>query len=378
MTTITFNKEIFQAAWPKSLEPTASKKVANFVWNALCATVLLPIGVARVLNHWIIRPIIIENFIETGIKRHKGHKFENKPISFKMANGQTIKGTFLQGVSHGNKLIILSCGSGQWCEKTGRHPALLESGASILAINNPGVGTSKSYPGIDGLDIHKSFGLATFSAFELATQTKLNGGKRKFHEKNILFYGYSLGGAAATIGAGYVEETYGEKAKTTDGKEIKPVEVKLINDRSFNNLNKLAIARILQIKNTPFQALKFAKKISKCITFFIPNFLIRISVYSTTFLAGLRLDPETAFKKLKTEKKCIIFSKKDPIIPYKGGSLFKSIKDSKKICTGIKLDDGYDHLKTFEGEAKNTTLKCIQDFLGLSKTKSSNLNMADT
>jgi hypothetical protein len=357
MSVQSLNKNLYQAPWPKSLEPTPLRTITTFTYNALSCTLLFPIGITRLLNHWIIRPLIIENQLVQGIKRHKGHAIENNRVAFNMPNGQTIVGTFIEG-THRDKLIILNCGTGQWCEKI-TNKAILESGASILAINHPGVGSKKSYPGTGGVDFHESLGLATFSAFNFANKGfELEEQKYKFFEKNIALYGYSLGGTAATIAAQYIEETHG------------PTAVKLINDRSFNSVPKLATSLMLRIKNTPCKKIKGPKKAIKIFLFCIPNFLIRISIYCTTFLTGIRLDPESAFKKLQSKNKCVIYTKEDQIIPYKeGGALHKSIKKTKQY-EKIQLSKEYDHMTPLEGDEKNLVLKHIQKFLKLTPVHS--------
>ncbi|MES2344614.1 MAG: hypothetical protein V4494_01560 [Chlamydiota bacterium] len=344
MTSLAVNNSIYCASWPKTIEPTCATKIFNCAWNVF-SLVCFPVGVARLLNHHVIRPYAIKNLLLPAINSFEGCRVNKKYRgSFKMANGKKIEGLFCQRLKHSDKLVIYCSGNGGLPSKKYLPRVLKGSGASVLAVNYPGVAGSKGFPAANGLNLEESLALPVYSAFEYAVK-KLNVAK-----ENVLLYGFSIGGAAATIGASYIESRYGKDA------------VKLISDRSFSSLSTLAVAYVSLIKETirkmPNQKTSVRGRVIKWVILNVPDFFVRAAVH----LTGLEINAESAFKKLKTKNKCVIYAEKDQMIPYKAGAtLYQGVQKVVDFFA-IKLSNMHGHVTDFQGHSNTLVRERIHEF----------------
>lgn len=345
------NSNIYQASWPKSLEPTLCKKICQFVWNLL-SVIIFPIGLMRLANHYIIRPLAIKYAILPATRCFKHCEIENNKIEFKTANGEVIEGTFYKGAKHPEKLVIVSGGNMMHCEQAEDFSALMNSGVSVLSINPMGVGQSDGQIGTKGLNIDESLGLAVYSAYEFARE------ELKFGEKDITLYGLSLGGFSSTFGAVYVQEQYGADA------------VHLINDRSLSSTTDMAIAIGKKVKTcfkeNPFSNFTLLGKVIKCLSHIIPDCILSLIIHIGTFLFGLRANADEAFLKLETKNKCVIYTQDDEVIPFEGASLYRAVENKTSDFSSIELRAGlHGHGSPFHPlEAKKFTDK-LNSYLGI-------------
>lgn len=359
------NTSYFQATLPKSLESTLAKKIAKYVWNFLCATLLFPVGIVRILNHYIIRPFLIKNAILPATHLYKQNysispsdlNTNEQLIRLKNAYGEKIEGTFFYGTKYPTKLVILNHGNAVHClDYKEAYPEIINSGVSILSINHPGVGKSEGRLGTHGLDLEESLGLSVYSAYQYARK-KLN-----FSKKNIVLDGFSVGGLASTIGATFVQEMYGKKA------------VKLINDRSFSNIVQIGTSLVKKIQknlNNELSIKNFSLKNvlnTGVVTFIkisiehLPPIMIPFLLKCLTIIFGLKADAAEAFKKLKGKNKCIIYTKKDNVIPYREASLYQSVKNSCNFSR-IKLRKMHKHSTPLEQREAKYLQAQIYEFL---------------
>lgn len=291
------SKSLFQAQWPKSLEPalqSTAQKTCKVFWNII-SVVIFPIGLVRlagyylrnvffrcivpgipridtdVRSYWDLTKIIArflynpENFKanltdwgETELIRTDGESAQ-----FTAPDGAQIDGAFIPG-KHKNKVILFVGGNAEQWETLNWHHRLKPIGASLLFLNPRGVGNSI------GTRYGEGYALDTYAAAEYLIHEK------GIDPENILFAGFSMGAANATRGAALIQEKYPDK------------KIQALNINSFSSLEK----EIYEVLGT-FGYLGFL----------------------ASKLIGLNKDVKKAWDTLKG-KKVIFHNPKDPVIPY--------------------------------------------------------------
>jgi len=159
-------------------------------------------------------------------------------------------------------------------------------GANLYLGNYRGVGYSEKSPS-------KSKDLIVDG--EAMVQYLLN--EKKIPSGNIMVHGWSLGGAVANEVAALHQE--------------KGQEMKLCNDRSFSTLYK-------EIKG------------------FLPLGVGHVAA-PIAFAVGWKFNPAKFWKAIGDENKMISYHRKDRIIPYKKGGLYKEVKTAKMTSADKKL-----------------------------------------
>jgi pimeloyl-ACP methyl ester carboxylesterase len=159
-------------------------------------------------------------------------------------------------------------------------------GANFYLGNYRGVGYSEQSPS-------KSKDLIVDG--ETMVQYLLN--EKKIPPENVMVHGWSLGGAVANE----VSALHQEKGH----------EMKLCNDRSFSTLYK-------EIKAL------------------LPAGIGHVAA-PIAYSLGWKFNPAKFWKSIAEEHKMLSFHRKDPVIPYKGASLYKNVKEAKMTPADKKL-----------------------------------------
>jgi hypothetical protein len=305
---------IYQAEWPKSLEPSLLDRIWNVVWDVLCCTLLFPIGLARLalrVTHFII---IAQGVLPATFRHQKEEISPELRHTFKTPDGETLEGRFTPSKHPNNKdkVVIVCGGNGMHCKQAEKIHLLINSGASIFGVNPRGVGQSSGFPGTNGLSLQDSLALDAYSAYEYVRNT-LNVDPEK-----IILHGLSLGGSYTTRAALLIEEKYGENA------------VKLINDSSFSTIAKVAIAHFQEAKKGTYG------ENLQLLTSWISDPLAETVINFGTYILGLQIDAAEAWNKLKTKKKCVLICKQDRIVPFSASLYFAIEKTSE--CQAIWND----------------------------------------
>ncbi|NGX27657.1 MAG: Multifunctional-autoprocessing repeats-in-toxin [Chlamydiae bacterium] len=289
----------FQAQWPKRHDPALKSlisKVGRVFWNII-SVVIFPIGLVRlagyylrnlslrciipgtphldapIRSYWDIAKIITrllfnpENFkadlTKEGEYRLKEHGGE--PVKLTAPDGAHLDGAFFPD-KHRKKVILFAGGNvEQWETQIGLD-ILKPLGASILFINPRGVGKSSGQRYEDG------YALDTYTACEYLIH------KQGIDPEDIVFTGFSMGGANTTRGASLIQEKHPDK------------KISISNINSFANLH-LEVQAFL--KNKGFFAA-----------------IVRIGTRFLNFDMDVKKDWDT----LQGEK-YIFYNPNDPVIP---------------------------------------------------------------
>lgn len=399
------NPALYQAPWPEDLRPTFSRKVAKIAFN-LFSCLFFPIGVIRILNHWVVRPMAIRYLIlpltlyvdgtlkalhpsedkqESRIRRvafdifslvvfpvgltrllnhfilrpleirlapHMLYLNHGEKTTFKAASGEKIQ--FYYEAQKGSDKLILSVGGN--CEPA-QNRALDMQGLvgntpiSILTINPIGADGSSGFPGCNGLSVEESTAIAVYSAYEYAIH------QLQFKKENILLYGFSWGGVGTVLGARYIQKKYGEDA------------VKIVNDRSLSSTSAIASAQVqnllkLKVSHLPKNpsSLNITTHLFERAIKGVLRIGVKVVVGSAVRVAGLHLDPARVWNSLTTKNKCVIYSETDEVIPFKQASLHQPNGHPPTYQT-VVCKGG--HCTPLSYKAKAKVLNHIITFLGM-------------
>lgn len=322
---------IYQAEWPKSLEPSLLGKIWNVVWNILCCTLLFPIGLTRLAIH-ITRCAIITGLVLPATYLHENRTIDaDSRHTFKTPDGETLEGKFTPSSNDNEKVIIMCVGNGMHCDLAEKCHNTINSGASVFGFNLRGVGKSSGFPGTNGLSLQDSLTLDAYSAYEYVRNTL------KIAPENIILHGLSLGGSYSARAALLIQEKYGEEA------------VKLINDSSFSTTAQVAIAHFKKAKEGAYG------EELKSLTSWIFDPIAEIAIQFSTYIFGLQIDAAEAWNRLKTKSKCILTCIEDPVIPY-SASLYVAIENANR-CRQIWIQ-GRRH-----GSYDSSSLTALNQFI---------------
>lgn len=342
---------LYQAPWPEALKPTMCRKLQRAAFNFF-SLVIFPIGLIRMLNHWVVRPLMIRLAILplTGFNNGTSHP------TFKTASGEVITATYTP--KEGAEKLILAVGGNcqtaqDMCTRMGN--LVGDTSISVLAVNPIGADGSSGFPGRNGLDLSESTGMAVYSAYEYAINTL------KIKKENILVYGTSWGGVGAVLGAGHIQRKYGVEA------------VKIVNDRSLKSTSAVAAAhtkRFLKLTDSPPEknasCLRKIAHLFKRVIKAVLRGVVGIGVGIATRVAGLQVDAGAVWNRLKTTNKCVVYSESDEVIPFKEASLHHPNVKNPSYKTVVYQGD---HNSSLPEKTKNELLDHIKNILNIENGK---------
>ncbi|MBS3904398.1 MAG: hypothetical protein KGZ39_03640 [Simkania sp.] len=283
---------LFQAEWPKSLQPTLLSKTANVAWN-IFSVIVFPIGLLRIANHITFRLAGILIHPASGISsaddriRMQLAKLGGQLTQFRTPDNERLEAMLFKGSSSNRRAIVYSPGNNADLELVSKNFLQFVrqnvGNVDVLILNHRGVGNSTGYSSPKGL------ALDTYAAGEYLHKT------RSADPSGIVFYGHSLGGYAALKGALLFQQHH-PLAK-----------VSAVNDRSFGSLSDAA-AKIIG---------------------FMAGWLIHLCQW--------QLDARDSLDVLKG-RKLVIYDKADRNIPFHA-SFFQAIRNlsSSKMTYPIEL-----------------------------------------
>jgi hypothetical protein len=222
--------QIFQASWPQGHEPVwppnteTVASLALVIFAAYYSTALaIGTGIAiaffwtvRKVSTWIVHqsagPFANPEQVQAAKKNRAPLREIYQSVKMKTPDGLTLDGIFHQG-SHTHKKAIIYCqGSGQFYENCADYLVSISDACieniSVLCFNPRGVGES------EGSTSPEMLPYDAYTAFEYLVSIG-------YEPQDICIMGYSLGGAAGTIGASLAQKKY------------KHVEIGAVNLNSF-------------------------------------------------------------------------------------------------------------------------------------------------
>lgn len=345
---------IFRADWPKDLDPSLQstcRKATTFFFNVL-SVIIFPIGICRLIySHFqnlayraaipgqiefdcrietiwdlakaLIRFVVNPENFKADLSKH-GHrslqKFNGQSITFQTPDGATIYGAFFPGKKYPKKALIFIGGNAeQW--EGGRWLDLFQAlGISILTMNPRGVGKSTGP--------RTNYSLDAYSACEWLL-------KKGFDLDDIVFCGFSMGGAITALGAAEIQKKYPHK------------KVKAININSFSSLQE--------------EIYEISKRMN-----WIMSPLFK---YGSRFL-GIELQAESAWNALKGEK-WVFYNQTDPVVLY-GAQLANAIRKNPIGRNHlVALEPWFDHIPFYSKAEINTFYKAVNDLLQIKPANSS-------
>lgn len=284
------------ASWPKSLEPVQKNlvtKATELFWNVvtlpiwvvsgylrnIALRIIVPgtpdigappngrLGLAKLFLRFVWNP---ENFKANLSLEGEDllRAFRGQGEKIQTADGATLDCAYFPK-KNVKKVILFIGGNAQQWENSGSWlESLKVHDASVLMLNNRGVGKSTGKRYEDG------YALDVFSAAKWLIN------KKGVDPEDILFAGFSMGAASTTKGAALIQEEYPEK------------NISALNINSFSTLS-------LEIQ-TVLSGFGLWGKLGTL----------------ATRLLGIEMDVTSDFEKLKG-KKIILYNAKDSIIPRK-------------------------------------------------------------
>jgi hypothetical protein len=248
-------RPLFQAEWPKSLEPKASS-LREIVLRILLLPLTIPQSIVR---HLAFRIIIPGNFIQVAQLTFKAKGYEITKV--KTPDGGEINGIFVLG-KNPKKVVLFEGGNVERWENSLVHwyEQVEPTNASFFFLNPRSVGESSGPLNSQG------YALDVYSAAEYLIQEK------GIDPEDILFAGFSMGGANTARGAALIQEKYPDK------------KISALNINSFSSLEK--------------EIYEIAGMIG----------------YIASRLLGLDKDVKSAWDQLRG-RKVILHAPKDPLIP---------------------------------------------------------------
>lgn len=248
MTTISSHLPIFQAEWPKKFDPkfeSILQKAGRIFWNII-SVIIFPIGLCRLVyayirdlalrvavpgnvdipsanSYWEVAKHVVrfifhpDNYKIDHTARGKAAIKEEKgeAVSFLTPDGAKIDGAFFSGKNPKKVILYIGGNMEQW--EVSNFFGLKSLGASVLVLNSRGVGNSKApWPRYEN-----GFALDVYTAAEWLVHNK------GIDPEDMIFVGFSMGGANTTRGAALIQEKYPDK------------KIKAVNINSFNSLENL-------------------------------------------------------------------------------------------------------------------------------------------
>ncbi|NGX37102.1 MAG: hypothetical protein K1000chlam2_00252 [Chlamydiae bacterium] len=288
---------IFQAAWPKALDP-AFKNILVKIAQFILKIVLFPfIFVRRLLRNYVFHIIIPGQPVDcTWEGKSLLQKYGGQSIQLKTPDGATLDGAFFPGKNPKKAILYATGNCHQWELLDDKLQELKPHDTSILIINPRGVGKSSK-----GTESEEGYALDYYTASEYLIK------QHNLDPENILSIGFSMGGATTALGAALIQEKYPDK------------KISAINICSFSSL-QLTIQKVLGKWGT---LAKFG-----------------------SMLLGVDMHVKEAWDKLKGER-CVFFNPEDGTIPT-SASLFQAVKDnSKGRCYLYEMLHIPDHSRPF-------------------------------
>ena len=368
---------LFQAKWPKSLDPARQStplKIATYcknffyhllfpityTWSHLqnCVYALITPGTRNPdripysfnpsflkTPRWILANI--QYFIWDPIWNPNSHKinltfrepwllekFSGTKIQIKTPDNKLIDGAFFEK-ERTDKVILFNGGNAtQWETSEGYLNYLKTCNASVLLFNPRGVGKSsaKRSP--------KGWALDAYTAYEYLIQEK------GYDPNNILAIGHSMGGALTTLGAGLIQKKYPEK------------QISAINLCSFSDLRveiNTLCHNLFSYIQEPYREFQISKDVSLCscsglkqigIWFLAKGISLSITaldyiVSGLTYLLNIEM-PITPSWQLLKGKKVVVCKKDDFVIPY-SASMAKALEKDPKTTIIYDTNDKSNH-----------------------------------